>query len=265
MFTLRLSKRSLLLAGFAVAFLAACPDPDERFDEFVERSSVGKGGAGGTTGQVEDLTGRFFLALATNLDLSNPLFFDTEVTMTLGPGGSCPAGACKLNMRIQPLANPRNPLKKVDGCPADFAPVGDVIVAENVEVGEDGSFRAAFTNASVPGCANPITGREIFAPSLALVAGTRSVDLFCGMVEGRATKPISLDLVGSTFAAERLAAGEEPADVQKPIFRCPASTGTGGTGGEGGTGGTGGTGGAAGGEAGTGGAAGDGTGGTGGA
>ena len=258
MFTMRLSKRTLLLAGFAAAFLAACPDPDERFGEFVDRTAVGKGGAGGTTGQVEDLTGRFFLALATNLDLSNPLLFDTEVTMTLGPGGTCPPGACKLNMRIQPLANPRNPLKKVDGCPPDFTPVGDVIVAENVAVDENGSFRAGFTNASVPGCANPITGREIFAPSLALVAGTRSVDLFCGMVEGNATKPISLNLVGSTFAAERLAAGEEPADVQAPIFRCPASTGTGGTGGEAGTGGAGGT-------AGAGGAAGDGTGGTGGA
>ncbi|HEY0839457.1 MAG TPA: hypothetical protein VGD74_04675, partial [Vulgatibacter sp.] len=235
MFTMRLSKRSLglLASAAALVLLAACPDPDGRFDEFVERSPTmgATGGTGGQTGRVADLTGRFFLSLATNLNFTKPLFFEATVAMTLGPNDTCPPGACTIDLEIQPLSNAGNPRKKVDKCADAFEPVGDLIVLKGVEVDENGSFRAEFKDATVPGCANPISGGDIVAPSLVLVATTRSADLSCGMVEGRATHPTSVDLKNSTFAAERLAQGESPADVTAPISACPAASGTGGAGG----------------------------------
>lgn len=257
MFTMRLSKRSLgtLACATALALLAGCPDPDGRFDEFVERSRIGSaGGTGGSHGggEVADLTGRFLLTLATILNPTKPLFFEATAKMTLGPNDTCPAGACTLDLEIQPLSNAGNPRAKIDKCAAPFEPVGDVIVLKGVEVGPDGSFRAEFKDATVPGCANPISGGDIVAPSLVLVATTRNADLFCGAVEGRVTHPTAVDLMGSTFAAVRLAQGESPAAVQDPPAVCPAASGTGGaggsagSGGSGGSGGTGGTGGAGG-------------------
>lgn len=234
MFRTYLSKDSLSVVAVVVGLMAfwGCPDPQGRFDEFVERSPQGVGGSGGAGhSEVADLTGRFLLAAAVTLNPGAPLLFDAKVEMTPG----CPAGACTIDMEIQPLNQ-----GKGKGCPGLLEPVGPVIELKGVPVEADGTFVAVFSRqavGTVAGCANPISGSDIEA-TLELHANTRSEDLFCGSLNGSLFKPFTYDLSGSTFGAIRI---EDDTDLPtagiEPVLACPA-----GGGGEGGAGGGGGSG-----------------------
>lgn len=234
MFGTYLSKRVLLcsaaVAGFAMFW--GCPDPQGRFDEFVERSPKGVGGSGGAgPSEVADLNGRFLLAASVTLNPGAPLLFDAKVTMTPG----CPVGSCTISFEIQPLANAGSP--NPGPCPAPLTAAGPVIVVKDVPVEADGTFTATFSRqavGTVSGCANPISGSDIEA-TLVLNASTRSEDLFCGQLEGSLFKPFTYDLAGSTFGAVRIDQAPDTAGVA-PVLKCPA-----GGGGEGGSGGAGGS------------------------
>lgn len=239
------------LALIGIAALWGCPDPEGRFDEFVERSPKEAGGTGGEgPSQVADLTGKFLLAASVTLNPGAPLLFEATVEMTPG----CPVGSCVISFDIQPLANRGSPAA---GCPAHLTPIGPVITLKDVPVQPDGTFVANFSRAAVGtvnGCANPISGSDIEA-TLELVASTRSKDLFCGPLRGSLFRPFTFNLEGSTFGAVRIPDDETPATAGvEPVLRCPAGGGEGGAGGEGGEG-----------AGGTGGQGGDGAGGTGGA
>lgn len=240
MFGSYLSKRLLSgsLAVVGLAVFSGCPDPQERFDEFVERSPVEGGGTGGEgPSEVANLTGRFFLAASVTLNRGAPLLFDATVEMN----DDCPGEDCKITrFMVQPLSNKGSP--KAD-CPEHLDPVGPEIEIRDVAVEEDGSFRAVFTRSAVgkvDGCANPLSGSEIEA-TLELVASTRSEDLFCGPLEGSLHRPFSFSLQGSTFGAVRIPDDETPkAAGIDPVLECPPLGGEGGGGGDGGAGGAGG-------------------------
>ncbi|AKU92397.1 hypothetical protein [Vulgatibacter incomptus] len=244
MLTSGLSKRSMLALSAAVAAVAlvGCPDPQERFDDFVDRTKQGgtggTGGSGGAPGgEVADLNGRFLLSIATSLAPATPLLFEATVTMRLGPGNTCPLGACSLDLIIQPLVNP---FTAASPCPGVREPIGDPITLQNVSVDEHGSFVAVFEGAQVSACANPISPRPIEA-TLNLAAVTLDADLFCGDVSGSTTKPAPLPLAGSKFGAIRIPEGKGPADVEI-VDHCPAAPGgDGGAGGSDGAAGAGGS------------------------
>lgn len=258
---LGMSKHSLLMFATAL-LLAGCPDPEERFDEFTDRTKdqrQGGGGTGGPSGNIADINGRFLMGIDTVIGPGKILEFDTETIINF----PC-TDNCVLTLNVQPVV-PTNPARS--GCDVRGTPVGPVITVENVPVNPDGSFVADFGQQNVPGCANPISGSDITA-NLVLAGQIVNADLYCGTVSGTVFRPLTAPLAGSSFAAIRVPEGDPLPAI---VGECPAQTGEGGSGGtgEGGAGGEGGTGeGGAGGEGGTGeggsgegGAGGDGTGG----
>jgi hypothetical protein len=85
------------------------------------------------------------------------------------------------------------------------------------QVDERGGYGAA-ANLDVTGAANPITGGDISAAVVLtgnLCGDKRS---FCGTVSGNVTKPLPLDLKGSTFTFTRVdSAASLPA---RPAIDC---------------------------------------------
>lgn len=256
-----LSKSSLLLGGMTLA-LAACPDPQERFDEFTERTEDrrigdGAGGEGGDGGgdRLADIDGQFLLAIDTPLGPGQLLQFLATVDIHLDEEGGCPEEGCPLDIEVQPLTRPGAPAS----CPAEREPVGDPLVPLLPPVVQpDGRFEIVWGDPEepvfAPGCANPISGGDIVT-ELVMRGRIVSEDAFCGTALGRVSAPITGSLRGSSFAAVRVVDGDLPAAVA----RCSdVETGEGGAGGGGGAGGAGGSGGAggAGGEGGIGGSGG---------
>jgi uncharacterized membrane protein YgcG len=243
------SKLQIFFLGTAAALLLGCPDPGDRFDEFVERTegTVLPTGELGRS-QLENLAGRYLLLASVQLAPTTPLLFDVQITSNMSPDGTCPGADCRFSMDVQPLRSPRVPRSD---CPANFEPAGQPFQVPDVSLNPNGSFRAVLPTVTVDGCANPITGRDIEA-ALILEAVTKSTDVFCGNLRGQVLQPIQLTLDRSTFAAVRINAAPTELDPVPDLLACPPDGGTGGTGGAGGEGGAGGTGGS-GGEGGAGG------------
>lgn len=257
---LPMSKHSLLMFASAL-LLIGCPDPEERFDEFTDRTADQRQGGGGTgggpAGGIADINGRFLLGIDTVIGPGKVLEFDTETILNF----PC-TDNCLLSLNIQPVV-PSRPARS--GCGDRGTPHGPVITLTDVPVNPDGSFVADFGTQNVDGCANPISGSDITA-RLVLAGQIVDGNLYCGTVSGSVSRPLSANLAGSTFAAIRVVGDQLP----EPVGECPAGVGEGGSGGGGagaggeGGGGTGGTGeggagtggtgeGGAGGEAGSGG------------
>lgn len=231
-----LSKSKPLFAGVAALFLlAACPDPGERFEEFVDRTK-GIAFPAGELGKsrLENLGGRFLLFASVQLAPTNPLIFDVAITSNVREDGTCPQADCRISLKVQPLVNPKA------GCANPFEPVGDVIDIPDVPLAPDGSFTAALGVVDVDGCANPITGREIQG-DLTLESVTKSPDVFCGKLNGQVIKPVPLTLTSSTFGAVRITTEPKQVNPLPVLLACPPDeNGTGGAGGVGGAGGEGG-------------------------
>jgi hypothetical protein len=91
----------------------------------------------------------------------------------------------------------------------------------NIPVNAAGEFRVDFNRAIIPGDANPITGAEV---DLDMFGASRilSQDLYCGMaIEGSKTyAPLVTSLVGSVFAARRIAPGTIGAALPTPSTDC---------------------------------------------
>ncbi len=99
-------------------------------------------------------------------------------------------------------------------------PVGQPLVYEDVVV-QDGAFILDMGVIVVPGAANPITGSDLTA-SLVLDANFGDADFYCGALDGEVTVPLQLSLLGSTFAAVRIA---DPQDLPAAVtINCQGST-----------------------------------------
>ncbi len=196
---------SALLLGACLGF--ACVDPEERYDDFNERTASMRGRDSGMGESTErfDWSGRYLLALSTVLAPDQPLLFavDAEVASDL----------TLVDLRFQALTTNMDSEQRT--------PVGEPFSVEDVTYSEEGTFEADLGQVTVPGRANPITGSDIVAQvQLRASAYEGAAELpqhFCGDASGMVSQPVSLDLTGSTFGAV-LTEDERAAE---PMLRCP--------------------------------------------
>jgi hypothetical protein len=225
----------------AVSVLAiSCADPEGAFNEFADREAAlsdagtggtggngGNGGTGGTAGtgvggasggggesgtggtggggtctpltQAEVANGYLFTLSA--VILPNKAFV-ADCTITMDEANNT------ISMSVQPL--------RADD---KTTPVGAAILGGPFQIQPDGSFNADFGNITMAGDANPISGSDLVT-TLTLIAepgGWCSESTFvCGAAVGQATKPISLNLEGSTFTFQRLDGSGYPS----PVINC---------------------------------------------
>jgi hypothetical protein len=199
-----ISRTCALALPLALLGLAGCPDPGGEFDDFEARWRAGNPDAGvgpGDSGPCvapdpSTLGGQYVFALSAVVDRTRPIVFSTEVSG--GPQG--------LSFALQPLsaADRRTPV----GAPVTVGPF---------PLSPDGAFHAELPTLVVGGEANPITGSEIEAT---VVLDARFCDVagfYCGTVTGNLSRPIPIDLAGSTFAMERISGGTPPPE---PYLSC---------------------------------------------
>jgi hypothetical protein len=184
------------------------PDPGER--------DAGEGDAGerdALVGGLPDLTGVHLLAVATFIDPAQPLLFKADVVLM--PNSSpTPDNAGTLSVTAQAL---RCQFQQV----CDKVPVGPVLPTISAPVNASGEFLLDLGRLTVPGEANPISGRPISA-ILRLSGAIRSDTLACGVVGGEIFDPVaaSLDGTGSTFALTMQgAAGAEVDFLAAPVVK----------------------------------------------
>ncbi|EDM75116.1 hypothetical protein PPSIR1_34063 [Plesiocystis pacifica SIR-1] len=219
-------KAATALSGLGViAFaLTGCPDPEARFNEFLDateddRPMADDGDTGedtetGDTGGPEglpDMTGTYLFALVTTLDPETPLQFVTTVDMTVAEDGL----SGEADFTFQPLSLDVGSKT----APREF--VGDPLVYAGIPIDANGGYTIDMGTVQVTGAANPITGSDIEA-TLQVLGEIVHASAFCGDLSGEVTSPLQYDLAGSTFGAIRL--GDDGSDPSAlPIefpYRC---------------------------------------------
>lgn len=198
-------------AGTLLALLltaAGCPDPQARYDAFLERTADMRNPDAGMImpGERFDFSGQYLAALAITIDPGKPIL--------LGCDARVASDLSSVDLTFQPLSS--------DSDPQPREPVGESFGASEVPYTEEGTFKAELGEVTVPGRANPISGSDIVA-EVTLEASARhgsgeDPDLFCGQVSGMVRVPITLDLAGSTLGA---VAAESFSGVE-PLTRCPS-------------------------------------------
>jgi hypothetical protein len=184
-----------------------CVDPEEDFDAFAARAHAAPPGAhdaGGDGGPCSvapgGVEGQYLLAISVTLSPTKPILALTNVTTPMLDGGT------GLTFDAQPLsaADRKTPV----GQKTSFGPF---------QVEQDGTFRAEIPNLETTGAANPVTGGDIAAS--VVLSGSLCGDgrFFCGTVSGNVTKPIPLDLKGSSFTLTRVESSTLPA---RPAVDC---------------------------------------------
>lgn len=224
----KLSKSSLLL-GLAALALQACPDPEARYEEFVDKTRderVGEGGGGGGgDGTVADISGFFLLAIDTPLGPGQLLKFGLTIEADLNEDGTCPEEGCPVTVTAVPITID----EPGTGCPGPGEAVGDPIVpAEDVRLLPNGTMEIGWGTVRASGCANPISGANIVT-TLRMNAVVLDENAFCGTAVGSVSEPTQGTLRGSTFAAVRVPALEPEHYPAVPASGCDElETGDGG-------------------------------------
>lgn len=210
---MQLFKRTALILplSLATALLTACPDTQGRFDEFgVKTEDARQAGTNNQTPNTAvqvDFSGRYFMAIATSLELSKPIFFDTTVEVDEN---------FVAKFTFQPLKTDLDPFEGNAPRPDARTPVGDPIIVENVQLTEEGTFSLTLENATVAGEANPISGGQIVA-TLTLNGYVLSTTSFCGTLAGDLKEPFPSPLTGS-FGAGIVT--DETMAAFEPVSKC---------------------------------------------
>jgi len=203
--------KTLPVLAWSVALLialgvAGCPDTQGEFDAFVERWQRANPGADGaipdggecTPPDPTALDGQYVFALSAVIQRETPILFLTQVTGVANPPS--------LQLMFQPLSRTDR-----------RTPVGSPVTLGPFPLAADGTLHAELPPLVVSGEANPITGGEIEAQVTLDGRFCGGSDFQCGTVSGNVTRPIPLDLAGSTFAMERVPSGALPA---QPLLNC---------------------------------------------
>ncbi len=212
----------MVVAGTILTALTGCPSPDTtgRFEGFVDETQEERDEAATVKmdvgGSLADVTGTFHFSLTpTPVSATTPFQFIAETTfMANADGGG------ELVFSLQPLSLDVGSTST----PREF--VGEVITV-TTQVDAGGAFMEDLGEVTLEGAANPITGSNILA-TLQLTGAIQDEDVYCGIVNGMVTMPISLDLSGSTFAAVRINpedATNPAALADPPIGACPEGGG----------------------------------------
>ncbi|NVB36673.1 hypothetical protein G6O69_02440 [Pseudenhygromyxa sp. WMMC2535] len=216
---------SRALGILALALLTTgCPDPEARFNEFLDATEDDRikdeGGTedggeddSGDSGEegLTDMSGTYLFALVTTLDPETPLQFVTTIDMVVADDGQ----SATADFSFQPLSLDVGAKTE----PREF--VGDPLVYTDVSFDADGNYELDMGNVQVSGEANPITGSDIEA-TLQVIGEIVHARAFCGELTGEVTSPLTYDLAGSTFAAIMLDDdGSDPASLPTEFpYRC---------------------------------------------
>ena len=185
-----------------------CVDPGEDFDAFIGRTGSPRSDAGGASGDASvctvkpgDVEAQYSFAISVTLARTKPILALADVTTPASGGGTG-------------FAFDAQPLSAADR----RTPVGQKVSLGPFQVDETGAYRAEIPNLQVTGAANPVTSGDIAAD--VVLSGNLCGDgrFFCGTVSGNVTKPLPLDLAGSTFTFTRV---DSPADLPaRPALDC---------------------------------------------
>jgi hypothetical protein len=191
----------------ALGLVAGCPDPEAKFDEFLDNTKDDRDFMPPPPPDVmpaqADISGDFLLAVSTIIAPDLPLQFVATNKTTTDEDGNTLLDVCLQPLSLAPgkVNTPREP-------------IGDPLCYEDLLIA-DGKFEIDAGVVMVTGMANPVTGGDIVA-SLKMVGTVIDADLYCGSIEGEVMMPLMSPLAGSTFAAVRLAdPAELPVDVTK--------------------------------------------------
>ncbi|WP_437621072.1 hypothetical protein [Sorangium sp. So ce1151] len=198
------------------SLLLGCADPEGRFDDFQARDTTiredqasGEGGSDGSGGgggggsclpEAGAPDGDFLFSLSAYLNPQAPIVFLSTLTSEARDDGL----SISLSFQALEAADRKTPT----GTPVDVGPY---------EVSADGQFTAELPTIVVPGNANPISGSELEATITLSGALCAPADFVCGDVTGTVTRPLSLDLKGSTFAMQRIT---DPDSYPAPVINC---------------------------------------------
>lgn len=186
------------LGVLAVLSLGGCPDPEAKFDEFLDNTKDDRDfmpppppPPPDLGPMLPDISGTFLLAVSTVISADLPLQFIVTNTMKTNMDGSV-----TLDSSLQPLA------LDLSSVTMPRTPVGDPLEFMNLPI-VDGQFEIDAGTVMVTGMANPVTGSDIEA-TLLMKGQIEGVDFYCGSIEGDLVSPLMSTLKGSTFAAVRL-------------------------------------------------------------
>jgi len=198
-----------ILGLVAVPILAGCPQPQQKFNDFVDRLPDMAGlGADAPPSMVYNVTGTFLMGLAASVDTSMPI--EILSTQTLTPNSD---GTAALDLSLQPLTY------------MGQKPTGSPIVEMGIPVTATGTFTIDLGQVMVNADANPVTQTNLVA-TISLAGTLFSADTECGAVTGMVTMPAPLNLDGSTFAAIRVT---DTTNLPATPLTCPvAPSGDGG-------------------------------------
>lgn len=195
-----------LSVGMLAASGCTSPDPDGRFQDFVDQTEDQRGPMDAGTiegGQQVDFSGTYFLGLGSNLNTGDPFFFEATVTVDEN---------FVFDLTLQPLT--------VDTAETPRVAVGDPILVEGVQLDEDGKFVADIGLVNLAGDANPVTGSEIVA-DIELQGTVFGPDQFCGTATGTIPEPLmGAPLEGGTFGVVPLEEDTVITDLE-PVRECP--------------------------------------------
>ena len=190
-----------------VIFGLGCVDAREPFDDFAGR--IIDAGAGNQTDaapleEIPDITGTFLMGMSAVTAPDRIAQFAAETTYTDNGDGTG-----TVSIALQPLHT------------ATREPVGDPVVMDGsmAPVANTGEFSATFEGL-LPADANPITGTNLRV-RITMSATIKSVDLFCGPLDGDVIAPVPSSIDGSSFAAIRIDPDSAPADLPPVIGECP--------------------------------------------
>lgn len=191
-----MSKRSL---GLALAgSLCGCPDPESSYEAFLsKRPEAGvmdmRQGSG-----LLDVSGEYLLAISTFISPATPILFKASVRFE-DLASPTPEHAASLYIVLQPL-------QCQYGEPCMRVPVGEPYDELVLPVRPDGTFEVGLGERTVPGVANPVSGRDIRA-TLILSGAIRSANEFCGDILGELHDPFQamFEGTGSSFGVTRVA------------------------------------------------------------
>lgn len=189
------ARYSVLVA--AVAGIAACfPNPAKDFEDYAERADefappeMGGGGFDAGPPPTEAVEGTYYGACLSQLafyQLENVFNFYTETSFVPGEGG----GTLTLTVQALKLSEEGTPPATVSSAGLVGERQGVAPSAPNVDA--EGRYTVELGRTTVPGAANPITGRDVIIED-AKLTGLFGQGRFCARLNGNVTQPIKLTL-----------------------------------------------------------------------
>jgi hypothetical protein len=202
------------LALVSSVVFASCADPSGAYQDFLTRcnesddckvavvpdAGPGDGGAC-VVPAAGEIDGDYLFVLSASAKPKAPLLFAAKVASTDGANG------LEMTWTLTPL----NAKDRSTQIPPDIElPV--------MEVGDDGSFDVDPAPIDVSGDANAISGSPITADVSSLrgyVCDTAG--FYCGQLDGEVSKPITLNVDGSSWTLTKLTA---PGTYPDPVINC---------------------------------------------